>query len=509
MSLIRRLHLDDIVTSFPELGPTVPDGGYSWIVLFGVFLVQMTVPSIFAMYGVVVACVFELNTIEFDLVMKKIILTPVLFIAFWNLSDPWAKMIVSMASIPIMVGIIGVILLVLGAIASVYLTTGGIFLANASACAVMGIGASFVILLSDHILRKYFRKKLLLALTVRNTAISFGLVLIPSITNLLLQKAKLQSGLQLIAIIFLPTTLGVLTFKLPTQQQTSPYSLLLSTEEDTELPIRISSEISKSEQHLSSQDEIENSEYSQGEERIQHSGGLLNEGSNIYAYEEQDEDVDLFVNPVPQSDSKWKYQLHALKNFKFWAAVIGWTGMKVSALYFWVILPIFSSLIAQDSYVWMSLVITAGFATFLPNLMSYKILKVSSQTRRLYFGVASWVCSISLIGLIYVNSYSWMLICALAGGISIGSLLSCQDLALYDILGIETMRSVHKGLSTVVGLCILIFCAIHNISICLSVAALLQFLGGLHWISSPVLNLIKQTRYRSLHKGNRTSRDET
>lgn len=55
-----------------------------------------------------------------------------------------------------------------------------------------------------------------------------------------------------------------------------------------------------------------------------------------------------------------------------------------------------------------------------------------------------------------------IVICALLGGISIGSLSSCQDLALYDVLGAETMRSVHKGFSTIVGLCILSFCFIHS-----------------------------------------------
>ncbi|XP_076546966.1 uncharacterized protein LOC117610328 [Osmia lignaria lignaria] len=505
MSLTRRLHLDEIVTSFPELGPTVPDGGYSWIVLSGVFLVQMTIPSIFAMYGIVLAYIHENNTNNSDILSEKIMLTPILFTAFWNLSDPWAKMIVSMSSIPRLVGVIGVILLAVGTIASAYLATGGVgaYLTSGSAGAVMGIGASFVVLLSDYVLRKYFRKKLLLALTVRNIATSFGLVLVPSITYLLLYKTRLKSGLQLMTLILLPATLGTLTFRLPTQQQT-PYSLLLSTD-DTELPIRISSDVSKSEQQLSNQDEIENSEYGQTDERIQHGGGLLNEGSNMYAYEDLDEDVDLFVNPVSHSNSNWKYQLCALKNFRLWAAIVGWIGMKASTLYFLILFPLLSSRIVDDPYIWMPLFITASFATFLPNLISYKILKATSQNRRLYFGTASWICGTSLIGIIYANSYSWMLICALLGGISIGSLLSCQDLALYDVLGVETMHSAHRGLSTIVGLCILIFCFIHNITICLSVTALLQFLGALYWISSPVLNLIKETQYRSFHTMSRTS----
>lgn len=41
MSVLKHLYLDDIITSFPELGPTIQDGGYSWIILIGVFLIQV------------------------------------------------------------------------------------------------------------------------------------------------------------------------------------------------------------------------------------------------------------------------------------------------------------------------------------------------------------------------------------------------------------------------------------------------------------------------------------
>lgn len=131
----------------------------------------------------------------------------------------------SMASMPRLVGIIGVILLTVGIIASGYLATGGVgaYLASTSAGAVMGIGASFVILLSDYVLRKYFRKKLLIALTLRNVGTSFGLVLIPSLTNLLLHEARLKTGLQLMTILLLPTAIGVLTLRLPSMERSSPY----------------------------------------------------------------------------------------------------------------------------------------------------------------------------------------------------------------------------------------------------------------------------------------------
>ena len=38
----RRLALDNIVGSQPELGPAPPDGGYGWVILFGVIVIQVS-----------------------------------------------------------------------------------------------------------------------------------------------------------------------------------------------------------------------------------------------------------------------------------------------------------------------------------------------------------------------------------------------------------------------------------------------------------------------------------
>ncbi|XP_076677190.1 uncharacterized protein LOC143373645 isoform X2 [Andrena cerasifolii] len=471
----------------------------------------MTIPSVLSMYGIVLGYICETKDTDFDIWSEKIILTPILFTAFWSLADPWTKMIVSMAPVPSLVGLTGVILLAVGIIATGYLATGGVgaYLASSSAGAVMGIGASFVVLLSDYVLRKYFRKRLLLALTFRNLGTSFGLVLIPTITNLLLYKTELKVSLLLMAMVLLPTVFGILTFRLPSLQRTSPYSLLLSTEEDNELPVMISSDMSKSTRDPLDQNYSESLEYSEAEERA-HGGGLLSEGGNMYAYEEPDEDIDLFVNPsVARSNSKWEHELRAFKTFQFWAATVGWVGVKGSTLFFWVLLPTLSCDIVRDSYVCMPVSIIAGFATFVPSLASYKILQMTSQNRRLYFGLTCLLCGITLIGLAKATQYIWIVICAALGGIGIGSLIICQDLALYDVLGAETTRGTQKGVSTIVGLSILIFCFIHSVDFCLYITALLLFLGGFHWISSPALNFIKATRYRPANTMNRTSRDET
>lgn len=39
--LQRRLMLDTVIGTQPELGPAPPDGGYGWIILLGVTLIQV------------------------------------------------------------------------------------------------------------------------------------------------------------------------------------------------------------------------------------------------------------------------------------------------------------------------------------------------------------------------------------------------------------------------------------------------------------------------------------
>lgn len=95
------------------------------------------------------------------------------------LLDSWKRIIVSIASVPCLAGLKGVILLVIGIIATGYLAT------------------SFDILWSNYIWRKHFSKKFLIPLTIRNVGLSFSLELDPNVAYLLLHEARLKTGLQL------------------------------------------------------------------------------------------------------------------------------------------------------------------------------------------------------------------------------------------------------------------------------------------------------------------------
>ncbi|KAL6263765.1 hypothetical protein P5V15_003849 [Pogonomyrmex californicus] len=495
MSLVGRLRLDEIVSSFPELGPTVPDGGYSWFILLGVAFIQITVPSVLSMYGIVRGYLAANSSLYFDL-WNEVSLAPLLFVAFWSLADPWTKTITDLASIPRLVGLIGVALLTTGVIASGYLATGGVgaYLAGLSAGAVMGIGASFVIVESETVLRKHFRVKLPLVLTLKNIATSIGFVLIPALTHFLLVETSLKTGLLLMTIAFVPTALGTLILRFPAPQRASPYRLLLPTDEDNELGIRILDTELEADQLNNG---VDNHGYN-GEKQNRNSAPLFSEVNSIYAYEEPDEDVELFVSPTMRSSDRWKQEFRAARYFRFWAAAVTWIGMKANSLFFWILVP--ALFLRQEpiscSDDWVTLLVAAGIASFVPSIASYWSIVTSAQYRRIYFGSACWLGSIVLVGLTYTRDYYWFLMWSLLGGISISSLLSCQELTLCDVLGNQFAQRSHKLFSTIVGLGMLAFCLVHNENMCLRVVASLQFFGGCYWLLPPMWEIIRARRLR-------------
>ncbi|XP_020288408.1 uncharacterized protein LOC109857000 [Pseudomyrmex gracilis] len=497
MTLVERLRLDEVVSSLPEIGPTPPDGGYSWFVLFGVIIIQITVPSVLSMYGIVLGYLTKSNAFYFDVWSEKITLTPILFVAFWSLADPWTKTITDLASIPRLVGLIGVTLLTTGVIASGYLATGGVgaYLASVSAGAVMGIGASFVIVESETVLRKHFRVRLPLVLMMKNVAASIGFTLVPSLTHYLLAETGVKTGLLMMTIVFIPTALGTLTLRSPILQRASPYRLLLPSDEDNELGIRISDRESETDRRNIGMDNVG---YNNGD-KDRNAAPLFSEVNSIYTYEEPDEeDIELFVNPSMRSASKWKQKFRVLHYFRFWIAVITWIGIKTGALFFWILVPVLYLKRAESDYTdsWMILLVIAGVGSFVPGVLSCWTVTTTVRSRRLYFGGACWLGSIILLSLTYTKNYYSFLICSLLGGISISGLLSCQDLTLRDVLGNQFVRRSHKLFSTFVGMGVLIFCFVYSENVCLRTIALLQFLGGSYWILPSIWDIMQARRLR-------------
>ncbi|XP_043502703.1 uncharacterized protein LOC122524468 isoform X1 [Polistes fuscatus] len=486
MSVLKHLYLDDIITSFPELGPTIQDGGYSWIILLGVFLIQMTIPSILSVYGIVLGYLTENKTADFELWDQKIILTPILFIAFWNLTDPWSKMIVDLTSVPRLIGLIGIALISIGVLASGYLATGGVgaYLASLSAGAVMGIGASFVMVQSQECLLKYFRIKLSIALTIKNIALSLGYIMVPNLTHLLLMRVSLKIALLLITVIFVPTILGVILLRQPMSPKPSQYNLLLTNEDNNDVSAKYSSNMGL--------ESIENNNVenlsSHGTEQMEDTNSSFAGHNEIYTYEDSEEDI--FVRSV-KSSNKWKNHIRIFVYLRFWMSILTWVGIKSFTLFFWILLPYMFITKISSSHDYVTISIIAGFGILLPNSITFWILETIPQNRRIIFGIACWLgCSI-LVVLTYTQEYYVFMISALLGGTSIGLLSVCQDSILLDIFGPRFVDQFYKIFSTIVGICLLSLCFIHNAVLCFRLVALFLFLSGCYWIWLPIFNILK------------------
>jgi hypothetical protein len=49
------LSLDDVITTQPELGPSIPDGGFGWVVFIGTLFFQALVPCLIVNFGIFLA----------------------------------------------------------------------------------------------------------------------------------------------------------------------------------------------------------------------------------------------------------------------------------------------------------------------------------------------------------------------------------------------------------------------------------------------------------------------
>lgn len=166
------------------------------------------------------------------------------------------------------------------------------------------------------------------------------------------------------------------------------------SDEDNELGIRMSPER-----------ELESDRPNSGTDNVDYQDRnavpLFNEVNSIYAYEELDEDVELFISPTVQSGSKWKQEFRVARCFRFWAAAVTWIGMKAGSFFFWIMVPtLFLQRVEPDYRLidWETLLVVAGVGSFAPSIASYWMTLTNVQYRRIYFGGACLLGSVILLG---------------------------------------------------------------------------------------------------------------
>lgn len=125
-SRVEDLHLDRIVSSQPEIGPTPPDGGYGWLIVVSAIVYHVTVPTVLSLYGLIILkAIKEMDHEENESLLiweVDIALVPVIMVVMRLLLESWCRAMVKVFHMPRFMGIAGLCLTVAGVLLSSYTT---------------------------------------------------------------------------------------------------------------------------------------------------------------------------------------------------------------------------------------------------------------------------------------------------------------------------------------------------------------------------------------------------
>lgn len=123
---VEDLHLDRIVASQPEIGPTPPDGGYGWLVVFSAAVYHITVPTVLSLYGLIILKAIREEDHDVGEVTKMwdvdIALVPVIMVIIRLLLESWCRAMVKIFNMPRFIALSGLCMTVAGVLLSSYST---------------------------------------------------------------------------------------------------------------------------------------------------------------------------------------------------------------------------------------------------------------------------------------------------------------------------------------------------------------------------------------------------
>ncbi|XP_063891506.1 uncharacterized protein LOC135117064 [Helicoverpa armigera] len=190
-SRVEDLHLDRVVASQPEIGPTPPDGGYGWLIVVSAVIYHITVPALSSMYGLIVLKAIREEDHESDELMQiwdvDITLVPVIAVVIRLLLESWCRAVVKLCHMPRFMALSGLCLTVSGVLLSSYATEANSndHIINIFAGIFIGLGCALTGQQTEVIITHYFREKLTMAQRIVRMAPSVGNCLVPIIVGYL------------------------------------------------------------------------------------------------------------------------------------------------------------------------------------------------------------------------------------------------------------------------------------------------------------------------------------
>ncbi|XP_026736518.1 uncharacterized protein LOC113500055 [Trichoplusia ni] len=184
-SRVEDLHLDRIVASQPEIGPTPPDGGYGWLIVVSAVMYHITVPALLSMYGLIILKAIREEDHDENERMKiwdvDIALVPVIAVIIRLLLESWCRAVVKIFNMPRFMALAGLCLTVAGVLLSSYSTDSesNDHIINIFSGIFTGAGCALTGQQTEIIITHYFREKLTMAQRLVRMAPSVGNCLVP------------------------------------------------------------------------------------------------------------------------------------------------------------------------------------------------------------------------------------------------------------------------------------------------------------------------------------------
>ncbi|GJQ76572.1 hypothetical protein Trydic_g2269 [Trypoxylus dichotomus] len=152
-----RLKIDSVLSTQSELGPSIPDGGYGWVIVLTTMFFQLLVPSLIVGYGILVVNIrLENNGSVYPTLWDNpIVYTPLLFIATWTFIDPWIRKLIETTK---------------GSRTAPWFLVSGI---------LSGAGASLIISQCEVIIAQYFKVHLRKVNVIIQFTVAIGFIVTP------------------------------------------------------------------------------------------------------------------------------------------------------------------------------------------------------------------------------------------------------------------------------------------------------------------------------------------
>lgn len=235
------LRIDNIISIHPELGPSVPDGGYGWVILLAVMFFEAIIPNL--LLGLGICLMFSrlehFSSVENSLssnapVLDDILIyAPIFFMVAKCLTEPPSRLLIKNSVWPRLVATSGTCLFSAGVFIiwiervehiykTITLISGGF---------LCGIGFNLIMCQCDVIINQYFKLKLARVNLIRQFTSAIGFVSTPILLGNGIIKHGITHASLWYAVIILQGVVASILLKKPHYYNNQPkiYNLVERT----------------------------------------------------------------------------------------------------------------------------------------------------------------------------------------------------------------------------------------------------------------------------------------